>query len=145
MIKLLNQLFQRREIVNCDREKYLTRWYLLRTSALGVFLHLFHRSDEDRALHDHPWSFITVILWRGYIEHTGCVDPACTREAHNKARRKWPLMICYRPAEWRHRVELVNGKPAVTLVFRFRERRIWGFWERTGFVAWNKWWQNNCE
>lgn len=131
--KLLN-LFPHRTIVNCERKKYLTRWKLIRTAPLAVFLHYFHHSDEDRALHDHPWSFITIILWRGYIEHTP-----------KGARRKWPGMICFRPAEWRHRVELVDGKSAVTLVIRFRERRDWGFWEKTGFVKWNIWWQNNCE
>lgn len=123
-----------REIVNCDREKYLTRWYLFRSAPLALFLHLFHRSDEDRALHDHPWSFITIILWRGYREFT-------PKGVH----RKWPGMICYRPAEWRHRVELINEKPAITLVLRFRERRDWGFWEKTGFIKWNKWWQEKCE
>lgn len=123
-----------RTIVNCERQPYLTRWFLLRFKAFAVFLHLFHLSDEDRALHDHPWSFITFILWRGYLEHTP-----------KGVSRKWPGMICYRPATWRHRVELVNGKKAVTLVIRFRERRIWGFWEPKGFVAWNHWWQQNCE
>lgn len=126
--------FPKRVIVNCDRKPYLTRWFLVRFAWLGVFLHYFHRSDEDRALHDHPWSFITIILWRGYLEHTpkGCF-------------RRWPGQVCWRPAEWKHRVELIGGKPAVTIVVRFRKRREWGFWERTGFVQWNLWWQKNCE
>jgi hypothetical protein len=134
MLKKLISKIPHRVVVNCDRNPYLTRWYLFRRPAFAIFLHRFHRSDEDRALHDHPWSFITVILWRGYLEHT----PEGTS-------RKWPGMICYRPAEWRHRVELINGKQSFTLVFRFRERRVWGFWEKTGFVKWNHWWQQNCE
>jgi hypothetical protein len=121
-------------IVNCDRQAYLKRWYLFRSKSIGVFLHRFYRSDEDRALHDHPWAFITFIIWRGYIEHTP-----------KGVSRKWPGMICYRPATWRHRVELVYDKPAWTLVVRFKEHRMWGFWEKTGFIAWNKWWQDKCE
>lgn len=96
-IAILDRWFHRREIVNCELQPYLTRWYLFRSVRLSFFLHWFHRSDEDRALHDHPWSFITVILW--------------------------PLMVCFRPAHWRHRVELVEGKPAWTFIIRFKERR----------------------
>lgn len=150
--RILNRVFNHKEVVNCNREQYLTRWYLFRRPKIAFFLHLFHRSDEDRALHDHPWSFLTIILWRGYIEHTENIE-ACSCGSFDcngaslvkRARRKWPLMICWRPAEWRHRVELVNRKPAVTLVIRFKERRTWGFWTKTGWMPWNKWWQNNCE
>ncbi len=141
--KLLNRLFERREIVNCDRDIYMTRWYLLRRPGVGIFLHRFERSDEDRALHDHPWAFFTFILWRGYYELTpygrqdGFTNP--------KRRRKWPLMLCYRPATWCHRVELIDGKPAWTLVIRFRAQRDWGFWTRQGWQKWNEWWQEKCE
>lgn len=129
-------MFKKRVIVNCERQVYLTRWFLFRTEPFAVFLHKFHRSDEDRALHDHPWSFITLILWRGYNEVTT-----------KGTKRRWPGMIGWRPAEWQHRVELVNEKPAWTLVIRFRARREWGFWEDQGktFVQWNHWWQRNCE
>lgn len=127
-----------RVIVNCDRQPYLKRWYLFRTKPFAVFLHLFFRSDEDRALHDHPWPFITFILWRGYIEH---------QQTKSKViiKRRWPLTVHARKATHRHRVELVNGKPAWTIVVRFKEWREWGFWEKTGFVQWNKWWQQHCD
>jgi len=124
---LLNRVFDHREIANCERQIYLTRWYLLRTKPLAVFLHWFRRSDEDRALHDHPWPFITLILWRGYFEH--CQD--------GTIRRRWPLTVHYRPAEWRHRVELIGGRKAVTIVIRFRERRLWGY-NRTMVYAKNR-------
>jgi hypothetical protein len=136
-------LFKSKTIVNCAREPYLKRWYLFRCRALGIFLHRFFRSDEERALHDHPWSFITVILWRGYIEH--CEQQCAVCGYHQVAKRRWPLTIHFRHAEWRHRVELIGGKPSWTLVFRFRERRDWGFWEPNGFVRWNHWWQKHCE
>jgi hypothetical protein len=134
MIRRFLSKIPHRTIVNCDRDPLLTRWYLIRTAPIAVFLHLFHRSDEDRALHDHPWNFITVILWNGYLEHT----PA-------GIKRRWPFTIHYRPATWQHRVELINGRKPLTLFIRFREHRVWGFWEKTGFIAWNKWWQQNCE
>lgn len=127
-------IFKSRTIVNCNREPYLKRWYVFRTNPFAIFIHRFFRSDEDRALHDHPWSFITFIIWRGYNEYQA-----------DGVHRRWPLTVHYRPATHRHRVELIDGKPCWTIVFRFREHRMWGFWEKSGFIPWNKWWQNNCE
>lgn len=133
-MNLFDKLFKKRVIVNCFKQPYLSRWYLIRTIPIAVFLHYFHRSDEDRELHDHPWNFITVPLWRGYLEHT-----------EKDCKRIRPGTICWRPAEWKHRVELIAQKPAVTIVVRFKERRIWGFWKGNKFTPWNIWWQNNCE
>lgn len=147
---LLNRLFQRKDIVSCDRELYLQRWYLFRSERLGVFLHHFVRSDEDRALHDHPWSFLVVPLWRGYIEHSECSmcrhPPTPTACLCPRRVRVYPLLgTRFRRGTYRHRVELIDGKPSWSLFFRFREHRTWGFWLPTGFMAWNRWWQEKCE
>ena len=144
-MNLLDKLFNKRVIVNCDHQPYLTRWFLFRKEWMAIFLHRFHRSDEDRALHDHPWNFITLILWRGYHEHMDYKMKAAECHWLRICKRRWPLMILYRPAYHRHRVELINGKEAWTLVIRFRKIREWGFWPNGEFVHWVTWWQNNCE
>ena len=42
---------------------YLYRWFLLpRNPVANVYLHRFFRDDEDRALHDHPWPFLSIVL-----------------------------------------------------------------------------------
>lgn len=56
-------------------EPYLERFYLLpRWATLGLFrivIHRFWKSDDDGALHSHPWLFWgTRILRGGYTEHT---------------------------------------------------------------------------
>lgn len=154
-MNLLDYFFNKRVIVNCDHDPYLTRWFLIRRERFAVYLHRFHRSDEDRALHDHPWSFITIILWRGYTEHFRRVkgvtidyreSPSVKTVEYEEVKcRRWPGMLIYRPATWRHRVELINGKPSWSLIIRFTKWREWGFWTDSGFVQWNKWWQQNCE
>ena len=121
-------------IINCEGEKYLTRYYLVRTRWLSVFLHIFHCSDEDRALHDHPWNYVTFLLWRGYYEHTP-----------KGVFRRWPLTFAFHPARWRHRVELVDGKPAVTLFIHFKRLRSWGYHLSTGWKRHDVWWKENCE
>jgi hypothetical protein len=145
----LDRLLEKRVIVNCEREPYLHRWYVLRTERVGVFIHRFVRSDEDRALHDHPWSFIVIPLWGGYIEHSDRLPQVWGVDLGYRIpvrRRVWPLISTrYRGTDYRHRVELVNERPSWSLFIRFKKVREWGFWPKTGFILWNKWWQDKCE
>lgn len=104
---------------------YLTRWTLAGTRFHGtgraVFLHRFHRSDDDDALHDHPWPFASVILAGGYYEHTA--------DRRGKVGRRWygPGRVLTRTAEHRHRVELPAGADCWTLVFRGAKVKSWSF------------------
>lgn len=50
---------------------YLRRWWLIpRNPVFNVYLHHFLRDDDARALHDHPWHWVSFLLRGGYIEHT---------------------------------------------------------------------------
>lgn len=131
--------------------KYLTRFRLIekrcteKAKGFGLYLHIFHRSDSDDALHDHPWSFWTLILWRGYTEHLQRVDYA-TDETWTVQRRLWPGQIVYRPATTIHRVELHhdkqgNPKPAVTLVLRGPKSGTWGFYRNGVFTRWKQYFE----
>lgn len=116
--RLLDRFFRRRTIHNCFGEEYLHRWYILRNRFFAVMVHRFVRSDEDRALHDHPWPFLVIPLWRGYIEHRlgacDCFRCTCAFPSgpapHGKVetkRRVLPILGArYRPATYQHRVEL---------------------------------------
>lgn len=110
---------------------YLTRYTLVDRPNWQLCLHYFYRSDADE-LHDHPWDFWSLILWRGYIEQT-----------KTGRQRKWPLMLLHRKAEHAHRVVLVNKKPAITLVLMFKRRREWGFFTPKGWQLWNKYFKEN--
>ena len=104
---------------------YLSRWtmYGLRMggTANAVYLHKFHRGDWDDALHDHPWPFTSLILAGGYWEWTAGSDGALSRRWYGPGR------VLRRPAAWRHRVELRDGRPCWTLVFRGRKAKSWSF------------------
>lgn len=152
--KLLNRFFNCKVIVNCDHDPYLHRWFVIRTERFGLFIHKFVRSDEDRALHDHPWPFIVIPIWRGYVEHSeekcdcfNCVNHPTMRPHYVPVKRRVRPIIStrYRPATYRHRVELIGGKPSWSIFIRFKRIREWGFWPKEGFILWNKWWQDKCE
>lgn len=108
------------------RGPLMTRHLICRTPWFSVYLHHFLRSDYDRACHDHPWSFMSLILTSGYTEHT-----------INGSRRFGPGSVLVRPAEWLHWVEI--QKPAWTLVVVGRKRREWGFLSSSkGWQGWQE-------
>lgn len=121
-------------IIGGEDNPYLYRWYVLpRNRFFNVYLHKFLRDDEDRALHDHPWWFISVMLKGGYWELIG-------KGAIFQIKRK-ALSIAFRRATHRHRVVLFRDRelksmPCWTLVITGRVSRAWGFWCLQGFVKW---------
>ena len=134
-------------------QPYLTRYTLLQFRGWALYLHIFHRSDHDTP-HDHPWSFWTLILWRGYREEVPEARAASmVRTGQERGwsaylstgwtsrRRLWPGTLHYRPATHAHRVELLDGKPAVTLVLRTPYVREWGFFTPTGWQQWREYFE----
>jgi hypothetical protein len=106
---------------------YMRRWRFLSFRRLpGVRLHNIMRSDADRELHDHPFTFLSIILAGGYFEHRA------------DGTRTWygPGSFVYRTAETLHRLELRDERAAWTLVLRGPIRRQWGFMCPTGWVHW---------
>jgi hypothetical protein len=104
---------------------YMLRWHIIpRNKFLCIYLHKFLRDDDDRALHDHPWNFVSVMLKGSYDEYTP--EGVISRSAPS---------VAYRKADHQHRVEL-RSKACWTLVFRGSVIREWGFWCPQGFVHW---------
>lgn len=111
---------------------YMWRWYLLPNNRyFNVYLHLFMRSDDDRALHDHPFWNVSWLLDGSYTEVTArehdpvTGDPIISRGYRREFFTAGELK--FRHAEYAHRVELTHG-PCWTLFIRGTKRRKWGFW-----------------
>jgi hypothetical protein len=121
----------------------MLRWYIIpRNRWLNIYLHKFMRDDDDRALHDHPWWFVSVMLWGRYLETR---DQVIDGDVFVMERRRDDVRRCgsiaFRRATDRHRVTLakdIDGKPIPcwTLVLTGPKVREWGFWCPKGFVVW---------
>src|SRR3546814_20880058 len=58
-------------VIGGEDNPYLRRWYIIpRNRWFNVYLHEFLRDDDDRALHDHPWVNLSILLRGQYVEHT---------------------------------------------------------------------------
>ena len=101
------------------------RRIIFRCRSFGIFLHKLCRSDHDRALHDHPWSFVSLILKNGYKEIARLKGVSKDVDV---VLQNVPGEILWRPANWTHRVIIEDGKPAWTLIFLGPRIRKWGFW-----------------
>lgn len=118
-------------VIGGHERPYLLRWWLLpRNPVFNVYLHCFLRSDDDRALHDHPWLFNCSMLLQGrYREHT----PAGAFERH---AGDWKFRWGGAP----HRVELLTSDDQLaacwTLFITGPRVREWGFYCPKGFVHW---------
>jgi len=103
---------------------YLHRWFLIpKNKYFNIFLHKFYRSDDDRALHDHPWISLSILLKGEIIEHTW----------GNKVRYITRFLPIFRSAKLAHRIELVKG-PVWTLFITGPRIRTWGFHTKSGWM-----------
>lgn len=170
-------------IIGSSDNPYLKRWYItpwsgwFRTDAEGnpievgalrlwqrlfrvlpnVYVHQILQSDDDRALHDHPWWNVSIILSGGYYE----VMPddwnprgqVATRRMGNiifrraTAAHRLQLRGDYRGAHWRkNEAEIghtVGGqewhvplKTCWSLFITGPRVREWGFHCPNGWVKW---------
>lgn len=143
-------------LYHCDANRqptqpYLLRYWLLRIGRrrgseypwFGVRVHVFCSSDDDRAFHDHPWPFLSIMLAGSYTE----VQPV---DCHWRAQGKYHCEqigqqmvttlrtqriagdVAYRHAETWHMVRIEPGKRAYTLFITFPQVQQWGFLVRQG-------------
>jgi hypothetical protein len=107
-------------------DNYLRRWWIIpRNEGCNVYLHEILHSDDDRALHDHPWDNTSMLLMGSYIEHTP--EGAFLREVGSIVSRK---------ATDAHRLEIPEGGRAVSLFMTGPKLREWGFHCPQGWRHW---------
>lgn len=121
-------------VIGGHRRPYLRRWWVIpRNPLFNVYLHEFLRSDDDRALHDHPWPNASFLLRGSYTEHTidaGGINRRTVLKAGDR-RIRWTGRIA-------HRIELHDG-PCWTLFITGPRYRQWGFHcPEQGWIHWRR-------
>lgn len=105
---------------------YVIRWRL--EAPFGsVRVHHWLGPDDDRAFHDHPWWFATIVLRGGYTDHGPDGDDVLRAGS-----------VRFRPARHRHTV-VPAPRGAWTVLVTGPATRRWGFWQGEKFTRANKW------
>ena len=128
-------LFERYVVRDADGV-YLDRLRIIETPWFRVYFHRILRSDKDRHLHDHPWSFLSIILRGGYWEHTEPRGFRIWAPTERAWKKQWSV-IRHKATDL-HRLELPEGESVWTLVFAGRRIREWGFQTENGWVPWRE-------
>lgn len=122
-------------VVGDLKDPYLLRWWLIpRNRVFNAYLHCFMRSDDDRALHDHPWASLSLALQGECTEHysvTG-IPGATVTQAITTGRWR------YRAATFAHRIEVPFGQHCWTLFLTGPVIREWGFHCPNGWISWQR-------
>ncbi len=119
-------------VIGKGSDVYLNRWFVIpRNKWFNIYLHEFCRSDDDRALHDHPWFWLSLILDGEYSEHRIRAGGVATRVL----RTQGSIRVA---APWTaHRVELTVGR-VWTLFITGPRLRVWGFHCPQRWVPWDE-------
>lgn len=131
---LLKKVWDRKPdfIVGGRENPYLFRWWIIpRNKWFNIYLHCFLQSDDDRALHDHPWTNCSIILQGKYAEHTIADGGIKKREILEEGtiRFRWS-------GKKAHRIEIFDG-PCWTLFITGPVYRTWGFHcPDEGWIPW---------
>lgn len=120
-------------VIGSAADPYLIRWWVIpRNRWFNIYLHEIRRSDDDRALHDHPWINCSLILEGGYWEHriaAGGVQSRTLRPAGS--------MVARGPGA-AHRLEVDPGLgTTITMFITGPIVRHWGF--HCPVAGWRHW------
>lgn len=135
LIRAARRVMERRPpdfVIGRADDVYLRRWWVIpRNPVCNIYLHDICHSDDDRALHDHPWANCTIVLLGMYVEHT-----IQAGGVHRRVLRRGGDIVLRR-AKAAHRLETLPGSEgALTLFLTGPRLRRWGFHHPDGWRAW---------
>lgn len=132
----LLKYFRRRSpdfVIGPSDNPYLRRWWLIpHNKKFNIYLHQILRDDDDRALHDHPWDNMSLILKGGYTEFMK------DRKGKTISKERRAGRVAFRRAETPHRL-MVSHLPygsTWTLFITGPKIRDWGFLCPQGWRFW---------
>lgn len=129
--------------IGTREDRYMLRWWVIpRNKVFNIYLHRILRSDDDRALHDHPWACMTLLL-SGYYDDVVPVDPA---QPAGELRRipVYQGDLHFRGLHAAHRLEIPPYYPPEkapetwSLFFTGPVMKPWGFFCKSGWKPWKK-------
>ena len=117
--------------------EYITRLHVLKTPWFAVCLHWLNKPDPEPYLHDHPVSFLSLILRGGYTERR----VRGLRYDFTKVNRWYNFVRA--TEDDRHTITSVRPN-TLTLCFMGPKTREWGFHvakQPGGWIHWKEYYR----
>lgn len=114
-------------------DPYMLRWWAIpRNRWFNIYIHLIRHDDDDRALHDHPWPSLSLMVTGRLIEHYQDDDELMAERVIQAG--DW----VYRKASFAHRLERPkqSGFGPITIFITGPRIREWGFKCPQGWRHW---------
>ena len=110
--------------------EYILRLHVVKTPWFAVCLHWIRKPDAEPWLHDHPVSFLSIILRGKYAE----LRQRLGEQSPRFVTHTWFNWIRAEPHD-RHRI-VFTRKNTLTLCFMGPKTREWGFHTVDGWLYW---------
>lgn len=115
---ILKRLLPHREMGWTEIGEQFTRFTLLSTRWGNIFLHRLVSPNPHPQCHDHPWSFVAILLRGGYDEYL-----------NGQWTWRRPGSVLWRPAETKHNVITRSNRVSWSIILTGRKYREWAFVE----------------
>lgn len=112
--------------------EYITRLHVLKTPWFAICLHWINKPDPEPFLHDHPVTFLSLILRGGYSELRKHAF-----QMPRVVRHRWYNWIRASPCD-KHTIIHVEPR-TLTLCFMGPKTREWGFEGAAPNGGWMMW------
>lgn len=119
----------------------MLRWTFFERFGFKAMVHYFPPNVEDKDPHDHPRSFLTIVLWGAYQDvHWESYTPLMKERGELGPMPEWVRApaVRFRSAEYMHIVE-TGHEGAWTIVMMGPMSRPWGFLRLDGDKKWWPW------
>lgn len=118
--------------------EYILRLHLIKTPWFAICLHWINKPDPEPYLHDHPVSFLSIILRGGYWEERGYTYAP---GQHGTVLLKHDRINWIR-ASYEDSHSIVQVQPnTLTLAIMGPKVREWGFHTNNGWVHWKEYYK----
>ena len=112
--------------------EFIRRLHVLKTPWFAICLHWILKPDPEPYLHDHPVSFLSIVLRGWYIE-TRQRSPLVPGHADVKLRN-WGNLV-HASFNDRHTITACHPR-TLTIAFMGPKVREWGYHTPAGWVHW---------
>lgn len=119
-------------------ENRFIRYRIFQTPWFGLYVHRFDNADY-RTFHDHPWSFVSIIVRGGYVEATPHNNAlVVSAEPYTDYKIIRAGSINHKKATELHYIADLLRKPTWTIMLTGKRERVWGFVDENGWTRFDE-------